>query len=35
MGEISGLSMLRQRVYGLALGYKDLNDHASLRNDRA
>jgi hypothetical protein len=22
-----------QRVYGLALGYKDLNDHEELRND--
>jgi Transposase DDE domain group 1 len=25
--------MLRQRVYGLALGYEDLNDHEQLRND--
>jgi Transposase DDE domain group 1 len=25
--------MLRQRVYGLALGYEDLNDHDSLRLD--
>jgi Transposase DDE domain group 1 len=25
--------MLRQRVYGLALGYEDLNDHESLRLD--
>ena len=25
------LSMLRQRVYGLAAGYEDLNDHDSLR----
>ena len=27
------LDMLRQRVYGLALGYEDLNDHDSLRSD--
>ena len=25
--------MLRQRVYGLALGYEDLNDHEQLRQD--
>lgn len=25
--------ILRQRVYGLALGYEDLNDHTSLRMD--
>jgi hypothetical protein len=25
--------MLRQRVYGLALGYEDLNDHETLRGD--
>ena len=25
--------MLRQRVYGLALGYEDLNDHDPLRQD--
>lgn len=25
--------MLRQRVYALALGYEDLNDHATLRKD--
>lgn len=25
--------MLRQRVYGLALGYEDLNDHDDLRHD--
>jgi hypothetical protein len=30
-----GLSLLRQRVYGLALGYEDLNDHESLRQDPA
>ena len=29
------LSMLRQRVYGLALGYEDLNDHQELRKDSA
>jgi hypothetical protein len=29
------LSMLRQRVYGLALGYEDLNDHDQLRSDLA
>jgi len=29
----SVLSMLRQRVYGLALGYEDLNDHDTLRHD--
>ncbi|MCZ6557810.1 MAG: IS1380 family transposase [SAR324 cluster bacterium] len=29
------LSMLRQRVYGLALGYEDLNDHDFLRDDPA
>lgn len=29
------LHMLRQRVYGLALGYEDLNDHGSLRQDPA
>ena len=29
------LSMLRQRVYGIALGYEDLNDHDALRNDLA
>jgi len=27
--------MIRQRVYGLALGYEDLNDHDSLRTDTA
>ncbi len=27
------LEMLSQRVYGLALGYEDLNDHERLRND--
>ena len=29
--ELSG--MLAQRIYGLALGYEDLNDHEELRND--
>lgn len=27
------LSLLRQRVYGLCLGYEDLNDHDTLRRD--
>jgi len=27
------LSLLRQRVYGICLGYEDLNDHDSLRTD--
>lgn len=31
----SVLSMFRQRVYGLALGYEDLNDHDKLRHDTA
>ena len=31
----SQLSMIRQRVYGLALSYEDLNDHDSLRHDLA
>lgn len=31
----SVLHMLRQRVFALALGYEDLNDHASLRHDPA
>jgi hypothetical protein len=30
-----GVSLLRQRVYGLALGYEDLNDHQLLRRDLA
>ena len=29
------VSMVRQRVYGLSLGYEDLNDHDVLRNDLA
>lgn len=31
----SSESMLRQRVYGLACGWEDLNDHDSLRHDIA
>jgi Transposase DDE domain group 1 len=27
------LEMLSQRVYGLALGYEDINDHEELRRD--
>lgn len=27
--------IFRQRVYGIALGYEDLNDHATLRKDTA
>ncbi len=27
------LEMLRQRVFGIALGYEDLNDHDTLRSD--
>jgi hypothetical protein len=30
-----GVSLLRQRLYALALGYEDLNDHQSLRADVA
>src|SRR5258708_25449605 len=29
------VDLLRQRVYGLALGYEHLNDHATLRRDLA
>jgi hypothetical protein len=29
------LDLLRQRIYGLALGYEDLNDHDTLRQDLA
>ncbi|EKD73098.1 MAG: hypothetical protein ACD_45C00462G0001, partial [uncultured bacterium] len=29
------VSMLQQRIYGIALGYEDLNDHTTLRNDPA
>ena len=28
----SVVTMLRQRIYGIALGYEDLNDHDNLRN---
>lgn len=31
--EHSVLRIVRQRVYGLAAGYEDLNDHTTLRND--
>src|SRR5512147_1517808 len=31
----SQLSLLRQRVYGLCLGYEDLNDHTTLYTDVA
>jgi hypothetical protein len=31
----SQIGMLRQRIYGLALGYEDLNDHETLRKDVA
>ena len=31
----SALAQLRQRLYGLALGYEDLNDHDELRHDLA
>src|SRR5258708_9900930 len=31
--EHSILEMLSQRIYGLALGYEDLNDHKQLRKD--
>ena len=33
MVDHSILEMLSQRVYGLALGYEDLNDHEQLRHD--
>jgi len=29
------VDLLRQRIYGLALGYEDLNDHDTLRKDLA
>ena len=29
------LELLRQRTYGIALGYEDLNDHETLRHDLA
>ena len=33
--EHSVLTLLRQRLYGVALGYEDLNDHDHLRHDIA
>ena len=33
--EHRGLDLIRQRVYGIALGYEDLNDHQTLRHDPA
>ena len=33
--EHSLVDLLRQRVYGIALGYEDLNDHETLRHDLA
>ena len=33
--EHSQLEMLRQRIYAIALGYEDLNDHDTLRHDPA
>lgn len=33
--EHSLLSMLKQRIFGIALGYEDLNDHDYLRKDPA
>lgn len=32
---LDAISIVRQRVYGLALGYDDLNDHDELRRDLA
>jgi hypothetical protein len=29
------IAMLRQRIFGLALGYEDVNDHITLRGDKA
>jgi hypothetical protein len=29
------VTMLRQRIFSLALGYEDLNDHDTLRKDKA
>ena len=31
----AGTFLVRQRVFGLALGYEDLNDHQALRHDIA
>ena len=33
--EHSQIELLRQRIYALALGYEDLNDHETLRTDVA
>lgn len=33
--EHTQLTMYRQRIYGLAMGYEDLNDHDALRGDLA
>ncbi len=33
--KLAVVAILRQRVYGLACGYEDLNDHDTLRNDIA
>jgi len=33
--EHTQLSLLRQRIFSIALGYEDLNDHTELRNDIA
>ena len=33
--EHTQLAMYRQRIYGLILGYEDLNDHDTLRDDLA
>ena len=33
--EHAALSLVRQRLYALALGYEDLNDHQGLRRDVA
>ena len=32
--EHSVATLIGQRVFGIALGYKDLNDHDELRHDR-
>jgi hypothetical protein len=32
--EYSVKALVAQRIYGLALGYEDLNDHETLRSDR-
>ena len=35
VGEHRLQDLLRQRVYALALGHEDLNDHGELRHDPA